>query len=139
MWTRYFPKASVLSENYLNLSERISESEDAPKYIYDFIITNSMLEEHYSIEVFLRIYDSLKEDGAALIGPLPKEANELDAYARAIANNNYFSDASSQDETELSLPQHKPKIHNSKNPIFLQSGIDRFILMYKPKELINAN
>ena len=139
MWTRYFPKASVLSATYLNLSEYISESRSASKYIYDLIIMDSPLEEHYSIEVFFRIYDSLKEDGAALIGPLPKESSELDAYARTIANNNHFPDVLSQDGTELALPQHSPKIHNSKNPIFLQSGMDRFILIYKPKELINAN
>ena len=43
MWTRYFPKASVLSEKYLNISERISESDSFSKYAYDFVITNSCL------------------------------------------------------------------------------------------------
>jgi len=58
----------------------------------------------------------------------------LNEYARAIANNDFFAKA----EIEISLPEHKPKVHNSKNPIFLQSGASRFIIMYKPHQLIDA-
>lgn len=135
MWTRYFPKASVLSEKYVDASERISEGTTTQKYVYDFVITNAMPHAFYTIEVFLRIYESLREGGAALIGPLPNESQDLDDYARSVANNNHFP----QLMWDVELPKHNPKIHNSKNPVFLQSGLNRFILIYKPKRLIRVN
>ena len=134
MWTRYFPKASVFSEKHLDPIDRISEKEIKQKKIYDFVITNSMPHEFYTIEVFLRIFESLKEGGAALIGPLPQDSQELDTYARSIANSNTFSPT----DAELTLPDDSPKIHNSKNPVFLQSGMNRFILIYKPVQLLKA-
>ncbi len=134
MWTRYFPKASIMSEKYLEPQFRLSEGKTKQEKIYDFVITNSMLQEFYTIEVFLRIYESLKEGGAALIGPLPQDSQELDSYARSIANSNIFPPI----DLELTLPEDSPKIHNSKNPVFLQSGMNRFILMYKPIRLLKA-
>ena len=132
MWTRYFPKASVLSEKHLDPIDRISDGTALQKGVYDFVITTSMLKKFYTIKTFLRIYDSLNEGGAALIGPLPQDNQELDTYARAIANNNEFGSV----DSELTLPTDSPKIHNSKNPVFLQSGLNRFILIYKPKQLL---
>ncbi len=134
MWTRYFPKASVLSEKYVEPHERIADSERAVKHAFDLVITNAMSHHKYTIEVFLRIYISLREGGAALIGPLPNSAQDLDDYARSIANSNHFP----QLMWDAALPKESPKIHNSKNPVFLQSGLNRFILFYKPKQLINA-
>ena len=134
MWTRYFPKASVLSEKHLDPIYQISEGVIKQKKIYDFVITNSMTDEFYTIKVFLRIYDSLKKGGAALIGPLPKDSQKLDNYARSIANSGVFPPV----DLELTLPDNSPKIHNSKNPVFLQSGTNRFILIYKPMRLLKA-
>ena len=136
MWTRYFPKASVFSEKNLNPTDRISGGLTKQSQVYDFLITNAMLQEFYTVDIFLRIYESLKDGGAALIGPLPNEEDcqELDNYARSVANSDGFPAISSDQK----LPTHSPKIHNSKNPVFLQSGLNRFILLYKPKRLFKA-
>lgn len=132
MWTRYFPKATVFSENDLSPVSRISTAPVTQKNIYDLIITTVMEKRFYTVKVFLRIYESLNEGGVAFIGPLPDSSDELERYARALANEDKFPD------TATELPEHDPKIHNSKNPIFLQSGASRYILLYKPEKMLTS-
>jgi len=106
---------------------------------YDLVVTKFMSTNDYSVTRLFNIFNSLKNGGLAVIGPLPETGagKELLNYSRKISNDETFlSQYGEQDFSEY-IPNVQPlKIPNSKNPIFLKTANEQYILFYKPIPLL---
>jgi len=124
-WKEYCSKAVIDSGNLLNEDVDFSGR-------YDLIVTAGINSEEYTIDNFYLIFKALKENGLAFIGPLPSNdgSEKLEQFCRSIANEKPLWNAETLGQI---------KIPNSKNPVFLRTKEQVFILLYKPFELININ
>jgi len=129
-WQTYFKNADIYTKGLKN---------DNTKGQYDLVITKIMNTNDYSITNLLDIYSSIREGGLAVIGPIPEteKAKELVNYSRQISKTETFlSQYGDKDFSEYTPNMQTLKIPNSKNPVFLKTANELYILFYKPIPLL---
>ena len=125
-WKQYLPNADIdIDFSGVSLDK------------YDLIITKNLAAENYNERLVIDMFEYLKEESLAIIGPLPKMANGLNQYAQRIAKEERFMPSGNIDKKNIS--KYPLKIHNSRNPIFVRSTKESFVLMYKPKKMMRKS
>lgn len=123
-WKEYFPSAEIGNHSELSLSKH-----------YDFISSHDSLVANYTAENVIDIFNSLNEGGLALIGPFLDGESDAYKYCRQLANNEKFIPIEGMDSEKK--PTTDLKIHNSKNPVFVSSRNDTYVLLYKPHKILS--